>query len=46
MNIPALAAALGAPLAGILPPAADPAAARAELEAILAGRSSAVATVH
>ncbi len=35
----ALAAALDAPLAGALPPLADPPAARAELEAVLAGVS-------
>jgi lipoyl(octanoyl) transferase len=34
-----LATAIGAPLAGALPPDADPAAARAELEAMLAART-------
>jgi hypothetical protein len=37
----ALAGALGAPLAGVLPPTADPAAARADLETLLAERAPA-----
>lgn len=40
---PALASAIGASLAGALPPAADPIAARAEMEEFLAARSSPVA---
>ena len=43
---PALAAVLGAPLAGNLPPAADPTVARAVLEEILMTRSSAVVGVR
>ena len=41
----ALAGALGAPLAGALPPIADPVAARADLEALLAERALAGASV-
>lgn len=39
---PALATAIGAPLAGDLPPAADPVVARATIEDLLASRSSLV----
>ncbi len=39
----ALSASLDAPLLGILPPAADPEAARIQLEALLAGRATPVA---
>ncbi|MGD0247439.1 MAG: lipoyl(octanoyl) transferase LipB [Candidatus Limnocylindrales bacterium] len=41
----ALAGALGAPPAGALPPVADPAAARADLEALLAERAPARASI-
>ncbi len=41
----ALAAAIGAPLDGTLPPLADPGAARAELEQLLAERTASLAAV-